>query len=467
LTVESETVAEPRSPSGLLRILGFWDGVAVVVGVIIGSGILRTPGIIAGELGRPEAIFGVWMLGALVGLASALVLAELVASIPRVGGKYVYARAAYGPLAGFVTGWSEIVSRGMTGAAKAVVIGEYLVLLAGAGSVRVLAVLVALAFALLHWTGLRPARALQNTATLLKVAILLGVSALAFALGRGFRWEVPASEPATALGWLGAFALAFQVVSFTYYGYDEATKFPEEIRDPRRQMPRVLAFGFLTVAAIYLLVNAAFLYVLSPAEMAGSPLVAADVATRLAGSGTGALVTVAAIVVLVGSLNVNFLSLPRVGLAMAQDGLAPRAMRRVSRSGTPRAGLLVATVVILVAALSGSFQDLVLFIMFIALSVDALVIAGLYRLRALHPDWERPYRVPFYPVLPALVLGVYAALLVAIGIRYPWLAALALLVLGSLTLAGVAWRRFYAGSSSAERGSVAASADVRKGGFPE
>lgn len=414
-----------------------------MIGVIIGSGILRTPGIVAGELGRPEAIFGVWVLGGLLALGSALVLAELVALIPRVGGKYVYAREAFGPLAGFVTGWSEILTRGMTAAAKCVVIGEYVLLLAGPGPRPALqkgvAVLVALGFAALHWTGLRPTRVFQNTATVLKVAILAGITAAGFAFGTGFRWEPSPDQPATPLAWLLALALAFQVVSFTYYGYDEGTKLAEEIRDPRRQLPRVLTFGILAVAAIYLLVNAAFLYVLTPAEMAGSPLVAADVAARIVGAGAAGLVTAAALVVLLGSLNVNFYSLPRVGLALAQDGLAPGAMTRVSAGGTPRAGLLVATVVVVIAALAGSFRDLVLFIMWIALAVDGLVILGLLRLRRRHPEWERPFEVPLYPFLPIVVLLAYAALLATIAIRLPWLALLAALSLAGLVGLGVAW----------------------------
>jgi APA family basic amino acid/polyamine antiporter len=433
--------AEARSPSGLLRILGFWDGVAVVVGVTIGSGILRTPGIVAGQLGRPGLIAAIWVLGALLALGSALCLAELVAQLPRVGGKYVYAREAFGPLTGFVAGWSEIVSRGMTAAAKCVVIGEYLVLLAGRGSVRGLALAAALAFAALHWTGLRPVRAFQNTATFLKVAILLAVSALGFALGSGFSWELPPAAPRTALQALAAVAISFQVVSFTYYGYDEATKLGEETRDPRRRLPRVLAVGVLAVTVLYLLVNAAFLYVLTPAEMAGSTLVAADVASRLAGGRVGALVTAAALVVLAGSLNVNFLTLPRVGLAMAQDGLAPRPMTAVSGSGAPRTALAVATAVIVVAALAGSFQNLVLVIMSIVLIVDGTVILALFRLRRTRPDLERPYRVPLYPWLPSVVLAVYGALLAGIAVSLPWVVAVAVGVLALLAVLGLPFAR--------------------------
>ncbi len=435
--IEALPAAKPRSRSGLLRILGFWDGMAVVIGVIIGSGILRTPGIIAGQLGQPAVIFGVWVLGACLALGSALVLAELVALLPRVGGKYVYARTAFGPLAGFVTGWSELLTRGLTAAAKTVVVAEYTVRLMGAGSTRVVAALVALVFAMLHWFGLRPVRAFQNAATVAKVAILLGVTALAFAFGPGFDWQAAATTPATALGWVGAIALAFQVVTFTYYGYDEATKLAEEIRDPRKQLPRVLTFGILAVAVIYLAVNAAFLYVLSPAEMADSPLVAADVAARLGGTGAGALVTLAALLILLSSLNVNILSLPRVGLALAQDGLAFGRMTRVSAGGAPRTALLVAIAIVLAAAPLGSFQSLVLVIMWIVLVVDGLVILGLFHLRRRHPDWPRPYRVPLYPVLPALVLAAYAALLVGVTIGYPQSAAVAAGALVVLVLAGL------------------------------
>nr|MBA2564215.1 amino acid permease [Gemmatimonadota bacterium] len=431
----------PRSRSGLLRILGVWDGLAVVIGVIIGSGILRTPGIIAANLGEPLAIFGIWVLGALVAIASALVLAELVTLIPRVGGKYVYAREAFGPVAGFVTGWSEIVSRGLTAAAKAVVIGEYVALLTGVATARVVGALVPLAFAAVHWAGLRPARALQNASTVLKVLVLLGVTLVAFLLGDGWDWEPPVTTTAATAGWLAAFALSFQVISFTYYGYDEATKLAEEVRHPQRDMPRILIFGILAVAAIYLLVNAGYLYVLTPAEMAGSPLVAADVVERLLGREAEVLVTLAALVVLLGSINVNFLSLPRVGLALAQDGLAPRAMSRVSRGGTPRGALLVATVVVLLATIPGSFLQLVMFIMFVALTVDGLVILGLFRLRRTRAGWERPFRVPLYPGLPLLVLLIYAGLLAAIAVSFPSVAGWALLLLGGLWGVGTLWAR--------------------------
>jgi APA family basic amino acid/polyamine antiporter len=430
-----------------LRILGFWDGLAVAVGVIIGSGILRTPGIVAGSLGEPAAIFGVWILAGLLSLASALALGELVALLPRVGGKYVYTREAFGPVAGFVTGWSELLTRGMAAAAKTVVIAEYLVRLAGGGSIRLLAPIVALGFALLHWFGLRPVRALQNVATLAKVAILLGVTALAFTLGSGFDWKAPAATPVTALGWLGAFALAFQLVTFTYYGYDESLKIAEEIRDPQRNLPRVLAIGILIVAGIYLALNAGFLYVLSPAEMAGSPLVAADVAGRLVGSAGDILVTVAALLVLVSSLNVNFLSLPRVGLAMAQDGLAPGRMARVSPEGAPRFALLIATAIVLAVAPLGSFESLILVVMWIVLAVDGFVIFGLFRLRRIHPEWPRPFRVPLYPLLPALVLVVYAALLAGVTVSYPALSALAAGLLGTLALVG--WLRVRAATAAA------------------
>jgi APA family basic amino acid/polyamine antiporter len=193
----------------------------------------------------------------------------------------------------------------------------------------------------------------------------------------------------------------------------------------------------LAVTAIYLLVNAAFLYVLTPAEMANSPLVAADVAARLVGDAAGALVTVAALFVLVGSLNVNFLALPRVGLVLAQDGLAARSMTRVSGSGTPRPALLVATAVVLAAAPLGSFEDLVIVLMCIVLAVDGLVILALFRLRRLYPEWARPYRVPLYPFLPAAVVACYAALLGGIAVRYPGLSGVALAALVVLGVAGV------------------------------
>ncbi len=310
-----DSVPPEGDTGGLLKILRVRDGLAVTVGIVIGVGILRTPGLIAGYLGNPVAMLGVWVFGGVVVVLSTLVLAEMAAALPQAGGKYVYAREAYGPQVGFVVGWSELlVTRGFSGGAKAVVIAEYLVLLLGRGSVPILAATVVLAFFFLHTGGLRIGRDFQNLSTLAKVTFILAIGAAGVlgGDGTGFLTSMEVSPEFTGL--LGL-ALAYQAIAFTYYGWEEPAKLAEETMNPDRSLPRILVGGAVAVAILYLLMNLAFLSALSPEEMAGSQLVAADALHATFGGAAGTFVTVASLVILLSSLNVQFLGMPRVVLS--------------------------------------------------------------------------------------------------------------------------------------------------------
>ena len=163
------------SEPGFARVLSVRDGLAVTVGMVIGAGILRAPGEIAGLLGDPWFILAVWILGGIVAGLSTLLLAEMSAALPQAGGKYVYARGAWGPVMGFVSGWSELlVGRGFSGAAKAVVIAEYIrILTGGKGSIPVIAGAVVLAFFFVHTQGIKASTVFQNVTTVIKIFVVL------------------------------------------------------------------------------------------------------------------------------------------------------------------------------------------------------------------------------------------------------------------------------------------------------
>lgn len=420
---------------GLLRILRVRDGLAVTVGIVIGVGILRTPGLIAGYLGNPAAMLGVWIFGGIVVALSTLVLAEMAAALPQAGGKYVYAREAYGPHVGFVVGWSELlVTRGFSGAAKAVVIAEYLVLLMGRGSVPVLAGTVVLAFFFLHSGGLRVGRDFQNLSTLLKILFILAIGT-AGVLGGDGRGFLTSMEISPEFGGLLGFALAYQAIAFTYYGWEEPAKLAEETKDPGRSLPRILVGGAVAVAILYLLMNLAFLSALTPEEMAGSQLVAADALQATFGGAAGTFVTVASLVILLSSLNVQFLGMPRVTLGLAREGMAPGGFTRVSRQGTPQPALVFITGILLALALTGAFEFLVRFMMAVAFAVDLVVLAGIFQLRKKRPDLHRPLKVPAYPLLPAVTVLLYVLVLGTIVGTQPVLGLGAAAMLGILALA--------------------------------
>ena len=291
--------------SEMKRVLRVRDGLAITVGIVIGAGILRTPGLIAEYLGNGWLILSVWVLGGVVAALSTLVLAEMAAALPKAGGKYVYAREAFGPVGG--------LRGGLVGAA-------------GDGS------------------GLIAPPTVQH-------ASLLG------------------------------FALAYQSVAFAYYGWEDAAKMAEEIRDPGRSLPRILIGGVVVVAVLYLLVNTAYLAALTPQEMAGSELVARDAVQGVFGNTAATFVVVASLLILISSGNVNFLGMPRVAFALARAGLAPKVFRYVSPRGTPVAGLLLIGTLILVLASTGALEFLIQFMMLVAISVDLMVLSAFFRLR--------------------------------------------------------------------------------------
>jgi len=437
-------VSAPTSTSagGLHRIIRVRDGLAVSVGIVIGAGILRTPGLIAGYLGNATSILGIWLLGGVIAGLSTLLLAEMAAAMPAAGGKYVYAREAWGPVAGFVAGWAEvIVSRGFSGAAKAVVIAEYVTELAGRGHVPVLAGVIVLAFAMLHLGGLRVGTRFQNVTTVLKILVLLGIAAAAIATGSPRGFHSPAAVSPEYAGLLGA-ALAYQAVAFAYYGWEDASKMAEEVRDPGHALPRILIGGSTIVAGLYLLMNIAFVTALTPGEMAGSTLVARDAITGVFGTNAGTIVTVCSLLILLSSLNVNFLATPRVAFALSRDHLAPRWFSKISSRGTPVFAMLFMAAVIFGLAVTGAFEQLIAFMMLVAISVDLVVLSGFFQLRRRRPDLDRPLRVPGHPWIPALTIVLYVLVLTTIVATQPRLAIGAGAMLGALLIAGILTHRF-------------------------
>jgi APA family basic amino acid/polyamine antiporter len=422
----------------LHRVLRIRDGLAVTVGIVIGAGILRTPGLIAGYLGNPWLILAVWILGGVVVALSTLMLGEMAAALPAAGGKYVYARQAWGPQMGFVAGWSELlVTRGFSGASKAVVIAEYIRILAGGrGSLPILSLAVCLAFFVLHTRGLKTSTLFQNVTTAIKVLVILLIAAAGIWAGDMVGFD---SAPFTMTGptaGLLAFALAYQSISFAYYGWEDAAKMAEEVKDPGRALPKILVGGSLAVMVLYLLMNVAFLAALTPEEMAGSELVAQDAIAAVFGSAAGTVVVLASLLILVSSLNVNFLGLPRVAYGLARDGLAPEGFTRVDERGTPRNALYFIAAWIAALALTGAFELLIRFMMTVAITVDTMVLLGYFRLRAARPDLDRPFRMPGHPWLPGLTISLYVAILAIIVGTQPQLALGAGGMLGAMLLAG-------------------------------
>jgi len=422
----------------LKRTLRTADGLAMMVGIIVGSGIFRTPGIVARQLGRPILTFVAWVLGGALAFLGTLVFAELAARLPQAGGKYVYAREAFGRRAAFVVGWVEAL--GMYAAAIAAigtVGGKYLGRLLGApaGSTPWLAAGWVALFTWINLVGVASGRWVQNVVTAAKLLALAGLVVVAFATGSGTgpSTVLPAAPRGVAV-W-GALAVAFRSVIWTYYGYADAAKIAEEVVDPGRTLPRIFLGGIATVIALYLLLNAAFLHVLPIERIAASNLVAGDVAQVIFGAKSGIVMAALALLVVLAGLNGNVFVTPRVIFGLARDGLAPGVFSRVNAGGTPWAAMLLVGVVSIALVATGTFERLLALAITLVLVVDGAMVFALVRLRREQPD--APFLVPFYPLVPLLFVGVYAALFVGTALEQPALAALTIGLL--VAVYGLSW----------------------------
>jgi APA family basic amino acid/polyamine antiporter len=401
----------------LLRVLGVLFGMAVTVGITVGMGILRTPGEVAAQLPRPWLFLGAWLLGGVYALFGALSVAELGTMIPRSGGFYVFARRALGEYPGFVVGWSDWLSTCGTVAAVALVIGEYAGLLVPALAGRGLAVAsgVTVAFALLQWRGVRWGSRSQELTSLLKTLAFAALIAACFAYGgRGTAATQPtqALTVPSGLGLLTAVVLALQGIIYTYDGWYSTVYFGEEVRDTARNVPRAMVGSVLLVIVVYLLFNAALLYVLPIEQLAGQKLAAGAAAEAVFGPRGATVIAAVAIVSLLASVNGNTLTAPRVVYAMSRDRLFWRAASRVNRGGTPTVSLALSTAAaVLLIVFSGTFAKLLAALAFFFVTDLALVFLSIFVLRRREPDAARPYRAWGYPVTTAFALAVSVAFL--------------------------------------------------------
>ena len=409
--------ATDRWGDRLPRRLGFWSAVAVLVGSTIGGGIFRTPAVIAERVPAPLPMFGVWVLGGLLALCGALTYAELAALFPRSGGVYVYIREGFGRLPAFLFGWTELVLiRASALGAISTPFAEYLLRSIGrdpalpenAGLVHYVAAAAIVVTAALNYYGVRWSAFVLNLTTGAKYGALLLLVLLAFLVGHG-DWTHFTTAPGPATP--GLFGLALVSVLWAYDGWGDLSFVGGEVRDPERNLPRALVVGTAGIIAIYLLVNAAYLYLLPLGQMARSPLVAADAAQAVLGRiGVGA-VTVVVMLATFSTLVGSILTAPRIFFAMADDGLFFRAIATVHpRYQTPSAAIVLTACLGIGFVLIRTFEQLADQFVVAIFPFYALAAAAVFVLRRRRPDLPRPVRVLGYPVVP--LLFVLASLLI-------------------------------------------------------
>ena len=421
----------------LLQVLGVWFGVSAAIGNSIASGIVRTPGDIAQVLPKAWLFLGVWVVGGLYALFGASSLAELGAAIPRSGGQYNFSRRAIGEYAGFIVGWSDWLSTCGTAAAVGIVIAEYsgdLVPLL-AGHVKAIAVSVILGFGVLQWRGIRWGSGAQILTAVLKTIAFLILLVACFALGghaRAVAAPVATPLPVMQAGWGLAVAiiLGLQAVVFTIDGWDGVIYFGEEVRNPGRDVPRAIFGSVFTIMGIYLLLNAAVLYVLPMNEIAGNNFALGTVAARVFGHYGDPIIRSIMVISMLSCLNANQLFCTRTLYAMSCDGLFFRPVTKVNAGGTPTIALLLSTIAGVLFVL-GSFERVIAMLSFFFVANYTLSYASLFLLRRKEPSMERPYRAWGYPWTTGIALVLSVIFLVGSIVtdqkNAPW--ALAMLAL--------------------------------------
>lgn len=407
----------------LRRQLGLLDSTMINVGTMIASAIFIVPSAIALELHASVPTILVWVAGGAVSLLGALSVAELGAAMPRAGGLYVYLTRAYGPVWGYLYGWSAgVVINPASIAAIAVGFATYVGFFAplSAAGIKLVAVGSIAALTVLNCLGVRLGAVTQNVLTLLKIGLVLALIAIGFVLPGGGAANLAPLWPEAPLGrLLGPFGVALVAALWAYDGWIEITYVGGEVRDPGRVLPRAIVLSTAIVIALYCLVTASFAYVLSPAKMAASSLVASDAAQVTLGRSGAALAAVAILVATLGSNNGIVLTAARIPYAMARDGVLPRWLAGVHpRFLTPVPSLLVQGVV--ATALTwistdpswqGTYSRLFTYVVLAEFVFYAMACGAVLRLRRTAPALDRPYRAWGYPVTP-LVFIAFALFLV-------------------------------------------------------
>ena len=442
--------AAASAAAELPRRLGPVDGAAIVVSNVIGSGVFIVPAFVAQGVPDARGMLAVWLAGGLLAFAGAMAYAELATLKPRAGGEYVYLRDAFGPVAGFLTGWTSFVA-GFSGAiaASAVGLASYLGrFLPAAGDTTplvqaplgvvtltlspqsVVALAAIAGFSVVHVVGIGPGRIVQNVLAALKVLVLLAFVAFGFTIGMG--------SPANFGGGAGMVApsswvLALIPVMFSYSGWNAAAYVAGEIRDPGRNVPLALGVGTVTVVVLYLLLNMLYIYALPVAELATVDVRVVDAAAeRLFGAAVAAPLAAASVVMIAASVSAMVLAGPRVYYAMAQDGQFFARLGRVHpRFRTPAAAIVAQSAWAGVLVLTGTFEQLVAYTGFAVVLFAGVAVTAVFVLRRRAPHAPRPFRAWGYPAAP-FVFAAASALMVGNAIwRDPGPSAAGLLIMAA------------------------------------
>ena len=401
-----QNAAAPR------QTLSVTDACAMIVGLIVGAGIFGTPSIVAGAVGDSSMLYAVWIAGGIFSIIGALCYAELATAFPSAGGEYHFLQRAFGRSLAFLYGWARmtVIVAGSI-AVFAYLFGDYLsrVINLGAHSSAIWAALVVVVLTLVNYRGIREGKATQNLFTVLEVGglVLIIVAGLFFAAPPAA--AVPAVAGADQPWYMGAgLGSAMIFVLFTYGGWNDAAYISAEVRDRERNMARALLIAISVVALLYVLVNFAYLKGLGYDQMARSNAVAADLLKAVWGPTGGKVIAIMIAIAALTSVNGSMIVGARSNYALGRDWpMLGYLGQWHEASGSPRNAMLVQGGIALALVGFGAIQNtgfkgLVEYSLPVFWGFFLLTGIALFVLRAKEPNAPRPFKVPFYPVVPAI-----------------------------------------------------------------
>jgi len=455
----------------LVRGLGAWASAAIVVGTMIGTGIFLKPAEMAREGKSVSIVFAAWIVGAILSIFGAFSFAELGSMIPEAGGEYAYLRRGFGPVYGFLFGWTHsIVGRPSSLASISAGMMRFLsfifpMVAAPLFTVHIaipsltgwlkpydfvftwaqpLAVLWILIMTGVNYLGVRLGGAVQVFLTSIKIMSVVIVIAVAFFSATPAARAPDPFWPDMSLGVgaiLTAFLAALAAALWAYDGWEDLNLVGSEVENPQKNFPRALVGGVGFVTVIYLLFSAACLKVLPFSSVASSLHIASDVVARIAGFGAAAWITWAMVISALGSMNSSVLSGARVGYAMARDGIFFKIADGIHpKYRTPARSLIFQGILASLMALTGTFEELTNLFIFAGWIFYGFAVVALFRMRKTEPDLPRPYRCWGYPWVPGLFVAGALALTFNIWLQRPGRSSIGLL----LILAGLPFYRKWA-----------------------
>ena len=393
----------------LKRVLSLMDATMINAGGIIGSGIFMVPATVALYTASSSLFFMVWILGGVVSLFGALSVAELGAAMPKAGGQYVFLNEAYGPVWGYLYGWSAVVVINTASmAAVGVAFAEYLKFFYTISdlAVKEIAIFSIILLTIINIVDVKSGARFQNVFTFAKLGAILGVILLGLFLEGGSTQNFsPLFTDRPPLSLIGPLGLAMVAVLWTFDGWIFVTYVAGEVKNPKRNIPLSLIFCMVIVVTVYLALNTVLVYVLGFDQMIGSELVMADAASKFIGGKGAAIVTIIILISLIGANNGFILTSARINYAMARDNrFFKQAAIIHPKFQSPANALIIQCIWACILTFSGTFNQLITYIIFASWIFYGMSAGAVIILRKKKPDMERPYQIPFYPWIPIIFI---------------------------------------------------------------